>query len=163
MKKIVYALLVTMSTAFALSSCSPKTNSTPMNVNRSAISGNWSLNNITFDNISESNIKTFLGEPSYKCFIGSIWNLTNSGNGEYLIPNNEYCSAKTQDIFWSYNSTDAVFQYKILNEGDRAKNVTDGFKLLVASNNGSEMTIKSPISYNGGTAYVNLHFQKVTR
>jgi len=161
MKRIFLIAAFICSSLIVLQSCAPKTtNSGSVAAKRGNVTGNWVINDITFDGIPDVAVKSFLGESSYKCFMGSTWNLTNSGNGSYSLPSRATCAAKTQTIFWSVSPADGTFQYKPMFEGDKARNVTSGYRLALASADGDTMVIKSPIEYGGRTAYVVLNFTK---
>ena len=163
MKRIFLLAALFCTTIIVLQSCSPKTTNGAVALKKGNVTGNWVLNDITFDGIPEVAVKSFLGESSYKCFLGSTWNLTNSGNGSYSLPTSTSCSAYTQDIFWSVSTADETFQFKKLNENDKAKNITDGYRLMLSATDGNMMTIKSPIEYGNKTAYVVLHFVKAVK
>jgi hypothetical protein len=160
MKKLILAIALFSASLVVLESCSPKTSTGAAAVRKGDVTGNWMLNNITFEGIPDVAVRGFLGEDSYKCFVGSTWRLTNSGNGSYSLPTSANCAAKTQDIFWSMSSADETFQFKKLYEGDKARNVTEGYRLVLAGGNGDSMMLKSPIEYSGRTAYVVLNFVK---
>jgi len=163
MRKLYLLLALSVFSLMAFQGCSPKTGAGALALKRANVTGNWLLTNITFEQIPEVAVRSFLGESSYKCFIGSTWTLTNSGNGSYSLPQSASCSAYTQSIFWSVSTADETFQFKKLNEGDKAKNVTDGYRLLLSSANGDEMTLRSPVEYGNGGAYIVLHFAKTTK
>ena len=163
MKRIFLIAALICSSLIVFQGCAPKTTSGVTAVKRGNVSGNWVLNDITFDGIPDIAVKSFLGESSYKCFIGSTWDLTNSGNGSYVLPTSASCASKTQTIFWSVSPADETFQFKKLYEGDKAKNVTDGYRLLLTSADGASMVIKSPIEYSGRTAYVVMNFTKAVK
>ncbi|TKC10306.1 hypothetical protein FA048_08930 [Pedobacter polaris] len=164
MKRIFLIAALICSSLIVLQSCSPKTTTSgAVAAKRGDVSGNWVVNDITFDGIPEVAVKSFLGESSYKCFVGSAWTLTNSGNGSYSLPSSASCAAKTQTIFWSVSPADGTFQFKKLFEGDKAKDVTDGHRLALASADGANMVIKSPIEYGGRTAYVVMNFTKAVK
>ncbi|RZL46911.1 MAG: hypothetical protein EOP00_13530 [Pedobacter sp.] len=164
MKRIFLIAALICTSLIVLQSCSPKTTTAgSVAAKRGDVTGNWVVNDITFDGIPDVAIKSFLGESSYKCFIGSTWNLTNSGNGSYSLPASATCAAKTQTIFWSVSPADGTFQYKQIFEGEKAKNVTSGYRLALASADGNSMVIKSPIEYGGKTAYVVLNFTKAAK
>ena len=160
MKKLFLAIALFSASLVVLESCSPKTTTGAPAVRRGNVTGNWMLNNITFEGIPDVAVRSFLGESSYKCFVGSTWRLTNSGNGSYSLPASASCSAKTQNIFWSVSTADETFQFKKLYDGEKAKNVTEGYRMILTSANDGAMTIKSPIEYSGKTAYVVMNFVK---
>lgn len=163
MKRIFLIAALICSSLIVLQSCSPKTTNGAVALKKGNVTGNWVLNDVTFDGIPELAVKSFLGETSYKCFVGSTWSLTNSGNGSYSLPSSASCSAKTQTIFWSVSPADETFQFKKLYEKEKAKNVTEGYRLILSSTDGSNMVIKSPIEYGNRTAYVVLNFSKAAK
>ncbi|HTN00076.1 MAG TPA: hypothetical protein VL088_15070, partial [Pedobacter sp.] len=78
-------------------------------------------------------------------------------------PTSTSCTSKVQNIFWSVSTADETFQFKKINEGEKPKNVTDGYRLMLSSANNSSMIIKSPIEYGSGSAYVVLNFTKAAK
>ncbi|RYG20009.1 MAG: hypothetical protein EOO07_05695 [Chitinophagaceae bacterium] len=162
MKRIFLMVALALSATLAFDSCSPKTTTGTVAAKRGDVSGNWVLSTVTFENIPEVAVKSFLGENSYKCFIGSTWKLTNSGNGSYDLLESGLCGVKTQPIFWSVSTADETFQFKKINEGEKPKNITDGYRLMLSSASKENMVIKSPIQYGTGSAYVVLNFTKAT-
>ena len=163
MKRIFLIAALICSSLIVLQSCSPKTTNGAVALKRGNVTGNWVLNDVTFDGIPELAVKSFLGESSYKCFVGSTWSLTNSGNGSYSLPSSTTCAAKTQTIFWSASPADETFQFKKLYEKEKAKNVTEGYRLILSATDGNNMVIKSPIEYGSKTAYVVLNFTKAAK
>jgi Lipocalin-like domain len=163
MKRLFLAIALFSASLIVLESCSPKTSSGTTAVRRGNVTGNWVLNNISFEGIPDVAVKSFLGENSYKCFVGSTWRLTNSGNGSYSLPSSASCAAKTQTIFWSVTTADETFQFKKLYEGEKAKNVTEGYRLLLSGADDNTLVLKSPIEYGGRTAYVVLNYVKAVK
>ncbi len=164
MRKLFLVIALFCTALVVMQSCSPKTTASGTTAaRRGDVNGNWVLNNVSFEGIPEVAVRSFLGETSYKCFVGSTWVLTNSGNGSYSLPNSASCSAKTQNIFWSMNSSEGTFQFKKLYEGDKAKNVTEGYRLELSSSTSDMLVLKSPIEYSGRTAYIVLTFNKAMK
>lgn len=163
MKRFFLYTFIFTAGLIVLNSCSPKTTTATSTLKRGQVSGDWVLSTITFDRIPESAVRSFLGEASTQCFVGSTWNLTNSGNGSYTLPTSASCAAKTQPIFWSVSVEDETFQFKKLNEGEKAKNVTDGYRLVLAATSSDQLVVKSPIEYGNGVAYVVLNFTRANR
>jgi hypothetical protein len=160
MKKLLLAIALFATALVLFQSCSPKTSTGAVALRKGNITGNWVLNNVTFEGVPDVAVKSLFGESSYRCFVGSTWRLTNSGKGSYSLPSSAACSAKTQDIFWSVSTADETFQFKKLYEGEKAKNVAEGYRLVLAAADGSILTVKSPIEYSGKTAYAVLNFVK---
>ena len=160
MKRIFLIAAIFCSTIMVLQSCSPK-GAANQTVSRGKITGNWILNDITFEGIPQSSVKSLFGESSYKCFIGSAWRLTNSGNGSYTLGSE--CGGKMQSIYWSASPKEDTFQFKKIYEGDKPKNVTEGYRMLLSSGTGDNLVIKTPVEYGSGTAYIVLNFNKATK
>lgn len=158
MKRIFLIAAILCSSLMVLQSCSPKGGAAQTVVKRGDVTGNWVLNDITYEGIPQSSVKTLFGESSASCFVGSTWRLTNSGNGSYSLPGGASCAAKTQTIYWSASVPDQTFQFKKLYEGDKAKNVTEGYRLVLASSTKTSLVIKSPVEYGNSTAYIVLNF-----
>ena len=161
MKRIFLIAAIFCSAIMVLQSCSPKGAATTQPIKRGNVTGNWVLNDITFEGIPQSSVKTLFGESSYKCFVGSTWRLTNSGNGSYTLGGD--CGAKMQSIYWSASPKEDTFQFKKIYEGDKAKNVTEGYRMLLSSATGETMVIKTPVEYGSGTAYIVLNFNKAQK
>lgn len=161
MKRILFIVALICSTMLVLQSCSTtKGTSASSNLKRGNVTGDWVLSDVTFEKVPAIAVRSLFDEASYKCFIGSTWKLTNSGNGSYTLPGGNECAAATQSIFWSVSTADETFQFKKIYEGDKAKNVTAGYRLVLASATGDNLVLKSPIEYGNTTAYVVLNFSK---
>lgn len=164
MKRLLVIAAILCSSLMVLQSCSStKSAASGVSLKRGNVSGNWVLNNVSFDGVPAANVKSLFSEASYKCFIGSTWRLTNSGNGSYTLPGTAECPSRTQNIFWSVSTADETFQFKKLEEGDKAKNVTEGYRLILASATGETLTLKSPVDYGSSSAYIILNFTKAAK
>jgi hypothetical protein len=164
MKRILVIAALLCSSLMILQSCSGTKGTTAgANLRRGNVTGTWVLNDITFEGVPAANVKSLFSEASYKCFIGSTWSLTNSGNGSYLLPGTAECPTRTQAIFWSVSTADETFQFKKLLEGDKAKNVTEGYRLILSSATGDNLVLKSPVEYGSGAAYIVLNFSKAVK
>jgi hypothetical protein len=161
MKKILYTAFALVAFAFIISSCSSTqgVQGGSTNVSRGKFTGTWTLNNVSYEGLVENAVQNVFDQAPPRAFAGSTWKLTNSGNGVYTL-----ADGSSQTIFWSVNNSDPaagqMFQFKKIFEGDKARNVDTGYKLVVASNNGTDMTLKSPVSISGGTGYVVYTFTK---
>lgn len=161
MKRIVLIAAILCSSLLVLQSCSSTKNASGgASLRRGAVTGNWILSDVSFEGVPAANVKSLFNEASYKCFIGSSWSLTNSGNGSYTLPGTVDCPTRTQDIFWSVSTADETFQFKKLNEGDKAKNITDGYRLIYVSASSDNMVLKSPVDYGSRPANIILNFRK---
>ncbi|GAA4320508.1 hypothetical protein GCM10023149_19820 [Mucilaginibacter gynuensis] len=159
MKKIFQYALAVLAVTFVLSACSTTKNATSSHVARDKFVNTWVLNTVTYEGGLLSNaVQNVFDQAPPSAFVGSVWKLTNSGNGIYTL-----ADGTSQTIFWSvYNggSTGTQFQFKKIYEGDKAKNVTEGYRLDIGSATGSTLILKSPVPIGTQTGYVVYSFTK---
>ncbi|OKS88414.1 hypothetical protein [Mucilaginibacter polytrichastri] len=154
MKKIITLALVMSAFALLISACSATKSVVNGGATRSAYVGTWTLTDVGYQNLVEGAVQTIFDQGPPASFIGSTWSFTNSGNGSYTLS-----SGTSQKIFWSLNGD--TFQFKKIFEGDKAKNVAEGYQLAIVSNDGSNMKIKAPVGIGStGTGYVVYTFAK---
>ncbi|MEO8884935.1 MAG: hypothetical protein ABI367_02660 [Mucilaginibacter sp.] len=161
MKNIFKLLLPVLAVISIFSACSGIKNlpAAATGATRGHFVGTWTLNNVAYDGLLRGSVQTVFDQAQPDAFIGSTWQLTNSGNGIYTLN-----GGTSQTIFWSvYNdkvSGTNQFQFKKIYQGDAPKNVTDGYRLIIDNNDGNTMTLRSPVDYNGKTGYVVYSFSK---
>ncbi len=159
MKRIFEIIVMAVVIGLTVVGCSTQNAATGVsNVSRGNFTGTWTLNNVTYDGLVESAVSNVFDQAKPSAFIGSTWKLTNSGNGIYTLNN-----GTSQTIYWSVNNSDPngqMFQFKKIYEGDKAKNVQQGYQLMVSSNDGNNMVLKSPVSIGNGTGYIVYSFSK---
>ncbi|MET4082150.1 hypothetical protein ABIB40_002106 [Pedobacter sp. UYP30] len=164
MKKLFLAIAVACTVMLILPSCNVAKRATAgISGSRGTAVRNWVVSNIALEGLPDQAVQGLFGEKNYKCFEGSAWNLTNSGNGTYTLPASSECGAVTQSIFWSAAPKDETFQFKKIYEGDKAKNVTEGYRLILTSLSSEQMILKSPIEFGGKTANIILTFTPAAR
>lgn len=112
------------------------------------LSGTWKITDITVDIPADYRVINVFDEAPFQDFKESTWNLIRNGNGSFSLAN-----GKTEDIYWSINGkgSDAVFQFKKL-KGQKAKNVTDGYRLSVGSVSENQFTLISPVLLDDGSS-----------
>lgn len=146
-----------------LAACSPSKVASPDggNVN---LRGTWTVSNIDLDGVSKSGFKvTVFDDAPYTCFVGSQWNLVPNGNGSYTVPSGGTdCSAGERKIYWSVQTVSGTkyFQFKKLYEGEKPKNVTDGYRLQLRSLTANSMVLQSAVDFEGKTVYINYQFSR---
>ncbi len=158
MKNALKTPIAILSLIFLFAACSTPQNATSTNVSRGKFTGTWTLNNVSYQGLVQNAVQNVFDQAAPEAFVGSTWKLTNSGNGIYTLAN-----GTSQTIFWSvYNggSTGTQFQFKKIFEGDKAKNVAEGYRLDIGSNDGSTMVLKSPVQVGGSTGYIIYSFSK---
>ena len=154
MKKIITLALVMSAFALLISACSATKSVVNGGSTRSNFVGSWTVTDVGYESLVESAVQTVFDQGPPASFVGSTWQLTNSGNGSYTLS-----GGAAQKIFWSLNGQ--TFQFKKIYEGDKPKNVAEGYQLVVVSNDGSTMKLKTPIAIGStGTGYVVYTFAK---
>jgi len=160
MKKLVQLSLTVLALTFIISACSSSKNAVTgaSNVSRGKFTGTWTISSVNYEGIVQQAVQNVFDQAPPQAFVGSTWKLTNSGNGTYTLQD-----GTSQTIFWSVNNStgsNQLFQFKKLFEGDKAQKVTQGYQLIVAANDGTTMTLKSPVALGDKTAYVVYTFAK---
>ncbi|MCJ8211397.1 hypothetical protein MUY27_16890 [Mucilaginibacter sp. RS28] len=160
MKRILKPILLLFTLAVIISACSTTKNASTgaANVSRGKFVGTWTVTNVSYDGVLQNAVQRVLDQAPPADFVGSTWKLYNSGDGIYTLPN-----GVSQTIFWSVYNNDAsgqMFQFKKIYQGDKAKNVTEGYRLLIGQNDGSSMTLRIPIALGSGNGYVTYTFNK---
>ncbi len=158
-KLIVPALI--MLTAGA---CSTMKNTT-QTASKKDIKGTWMLDSITYVGLAANekiNVNLF-DDANASCFNGSTWVLANNGFGSFSISQTETgCIAGQRNIIWSYNDNNGAtnFQFKKLVEGDKAKNVAEGYKMNIISVTNEAMQLQSQVTVAGGSLTLNYNFTR---
>jgi hypothetical protein len=158
MKKIAQLTFTFLALAFILQACSTTKTSGSASASRGVFVGTWTVTNVTYEGLVASAVQEVFNQAKPADFVNSVWKLTNSGNGTYTLAN-----GVSQSIFWSFNNADKtnpMFQFKKIYEGDKPKNVAEGYQLVVSQIGSGTMTLKTPVALNGGTAYVVYTFTK---
>jgi len=164
MKRLFIAIAIACSTLVMLQSCNTAKRVTAgVTGSRGTVVREWVVSNVSLEGLPDGAVQGLFGEKSYKCFEGSTWNLTNSGNGSYTLPASSACGSVVQTIFWSAAPKDQTFQFKKIYEGDKAKNVTEGYRLILTDLSSTQMILKSPIEFGGKTANIILTFVPAAR
>lgn len=153
-----------LATALFAVSCSSSKNTVAV-PERSGVKGNWVLNTITYEGLASDkrvNI-TLLDEGAEACLSGSTWVLPNNGYGSYTITSSTSgCTPGQRNIIWSYQKAgdQAFFQFKRLEGGVKAKNITDGYRFRLVSVDETSMQLQSEVSFEGKPLFINYSFSK---
>ena len=149
----------------ALVSCSSSKNTTVV-AKHSTVEGSWILNSVTYTGVpSGEKIKlTLLDEGNEACLAGSVWVLPFNGFGSYTIINNDKsgCVSGERKINWSFREENGskTFQYKRLEDGVKAKKITDGYKFTVANVDAVSLTLQSKVAFENTVITINYNFTK---
>ena len=126
---------------------------------RSGVKGTWVLNSVERQDIPQAyTIKNIFDEAPVDCFIGSVWSLP-TGNYRGSITFNTsgtLCAdGAVRTIIWSIydpkNGAQPEFQFKKLYAGDKASNVTSGYRLNLSFADENSLVMRMPINLDNGS------------
>ena len=160
MKRIISALSICIITILLFSCSAHKVQGTNLN-------GSWILNSVNIEGVNNpSDYKiTAFDDVNANCLVGSVWFLTQSGNATYTIQNatdSTNCSSGARPIFWSLHDDNGVkyFQFKHIDNGAKARTVTEGYRLELTNVTNSGFTLREPTQLGNNNAYVIYNFSK---
>ena len=124
------------------------------------MNGTWTLVSVTNPGSDFIQVNAFELADS-KCFEGSQWKLVSNNNtGNMTISNSgANCPAFTSPITW-YRNNNNQFVLKVLNAGDKAKKVRDGYVLDVANQTETSFELIDMVTVGGNKSNVTYRFQK---
>jgi hypothetical protein len=158
MKKII--LLVVM--AISLFACK-STSITSTKLNRSSqveIKGNWVVSSVSYPGSDYIQVNSFQIADS-KCFEGSTWKfISNNNKGEMALTKAD-CPLFNSPITWFVNK-EGQFVLKILDAGEKAKKVRDGYVLWLANQTETSFQLIDRINVGGQSKEVTFQFTKLT-
>ena len=157
MKKL---FLLSLLTVFFVSCKSTSATSTKVdNKSQVAIKGNWTITSVTYPGSEVIKVNSFNLADS-KCFEGSTWKFVSNNDSGTMTLNNSSCAAFSSPIKWFVNK-DGQFVLKVLNAGEKAKKVRDGYVLNVAAQGADSFQLVDKIDVGGKMTDVVYQFQKV--
>ncbi|MBE8719876.1 hypothetical protein [Sphingobacterium pedocola] len=139
---------------------------------RSGVKGNWVLNTVTREDVPAAyTIKNIFDEAPVDCFIGSIWNLPGGnyrGSITFNADGTLCANGAVRTIVWSIyggsTTEEPQFQFKKIYAGDKAANVTTGYRMNLSFADGETLVMKMPIPLdNGQQGNLVFNFTKVDR
>lgn len=145
--------------------CSSSKSAQPT-ANRKEIKGSWVLNSISYEGLvpgAKYNI-ALLDEGTADCLKGSTWVLPNNGYGSYtLVATTAGCKPGERKIVWSYRTEneETIFQYKVLEDGVKAKKVTEGYRFKIVSADETSMHLQQETAADGKMVYINYQFTSI--
>ena len=123
-----------------------------------SIKGNWVITNITTPGSNYIAINSFQIADS-KCFIGSTWNFISNNNKGSMNLTKSDCPAFSSPIVWSVNK-ESQFVLKILDAGEKAKKVRDGYVLRLANQTETSFQLIDNVNIAGQNKEVIYQFGK---
>lgn len=158
MRKVI--LLFALAVLFGSCKSTSATNTKVDSKSHVAIKGNWTITSVTYPSSEYIKVNSFELADS-KCFEGSTWKfVSNNDTGTMNLNGGGNCPAFSSPIKWFVNK-DGQFVLKVLNAGEKAKKVRDGYVLRVANQSTESFQLVDRITVGTTMADVVYQFQKV--
>lgn len=157
MKKII--LLGTL--AILLFACKSKS-VTETKLDRTSqvgMKGNWVISTVTYPGSEYIKVNSFQLADS-ECFEGSTWKLVSNNNKGEMALTKVGCPAFSSPITWFVNK-EGQFVLKVLNAGEKARKVRDGYILRVANQSELSFQLIDKIDVGGKMTDVVYQFEKI--
>jgi Lipocalin-like domain len=157
--------MVLLSTILLLMfSCKPKATVANTSVDRRsqvAIKGDWTITSVSYPSSEYFKVNSFDIADS-KCFEGSTWKfISNNDSGEMAITKAD-CISFNSKIKW-YINKDGQMVLKVLDAGEKAKKVRDGYILSVANQTRESFQLVDKINVGGKMTDIVYQFQKIQK
>lgn len=128
------------------------------------VRGDWTITNVTMDGINSSYVdaKVF-DEADPKCYMGSQWHLVQNNNtGTYTLSGGTNCPSGTTKIKWFVTDEGSAryFNFKKVYEGEKPKNVMDGYRMRITSADAVAMVLTQDINFEGKMISIHYTFSK---
>lgn len=123
------------------------------------IKGDWTITSITYPNQEYIKINSFSLADS-QCFIGSSWKFVSNNNKGNMNISKAECPSFTSPITWFINK-EGKFVMKVLNAGEKAKRLRDGYVLSVANQTETTFQLVDRISVGNKQEDVVYQFTKI--
>lgn len=156
MRKII--VLIAFAAMIASCKSTSATNTKQDNKSQVAIKGNWTVSSVTYPGSEYIKVTSFQLADS-KCFVGSAWKFVSNNNKGTMELTQANCGSFSSPITWFVNK-DGQFVLKVLNAGEKAKKVRDGYVLTIANQTESSFQLIDKIDVGGKITDVVYQFQK---
>ena len=123
--------------------------------------GTWTITAVTTPMDDMIKINSF-GLGDSQCFVGSQWKLVASNNkgNMNLNSSNAGCQSFQSPITW-YRNENNQFVLKVLNAGEKARKVRDGYVLDVANQTERSFDLIDMVELGGKRQNVVYKFEKI--
>lgn len=121
--------------------------------------GDWVISSVTYPGSDVITVNSFDLADS-QCFVGSKWHLISNNNKGDMALTKTSCASFSSPITWFVNR-DGQFVLKILNAGEKARKVRDGYILSVANQSENAFQLVDKIDVGGKSTNVVYQFSKV--
>jgi len=123
------------------------------------IKGDWKITSVTYPGSDYITVNSLQIADS-KCFVGSTWKfISNNNKGEMALTKLD-CPAFSSPITWFVNK-EGQFVLKILDAGEKAKKVRDGYVFRLANQTETSFQLIDVISVGGQNKELTYKFEKI--
>lgn len=153
--------LLVMAFVMLFSSCSI---SKAVREKRNALSGTWTLNDLSYENGSGNYKAVIFNDAEDICFEGSDWFFRdNNSTGRYTLAASSLCQGGDRFIRWSVvdnpENYSSQLQFKRIDE--KNKDISGkGYRLNIISLSATEMVLKSNVNVDGKVINLVYKFTK---
>lgn len=156
MKKLL--LLSALALFFVSCKSTSATNTAVNNKSERMMKGDWTISAVSYIGSDYIKVQSF-GLADSKCFEGSTWKFISNNNKGEMALNKADCMSFSSPISWFVNK-DGQFVLKVLNAGEKAKKVRDGYVLAVANQTETSFDLIDMVVIGGKSTNVVYKFQK---
>ena len=122
------------------------------------IKGDWEITSVTYPSSEFIKVNSFSLADS-QCFVGSTWKFISNNNKGEMSLTKANCPSFSSPITWFVNK-EGQFVMKVLNAGEKAKRVRDGYVLGIANQSENSFQLIDRIDVGGKMTSVVYEFQK---
>ncbi len=154
MKKLIFISLLSV----LILSCKSNMATKLDNKAEVAMKGNWVIVSVSYPGSEYIKVNSFDIADS-QCFVGSTWKFVSNNNKGEMVLTKASCPAFSSPITWFVNK-EGNFVMKVLNAGEKAKKVKEGYVLKIANQSENSFQLVDRITVGGSMADVVYQFQK---
>jgi hypothetical protein len=157
MRKLMF--LSTLALFFVSCKSKSVTNTAVDNKTERMMKGDWVISSVTYPGSDFIKVQSFNLADS-QCFEGSNWKFISNNNKGDMALTKPDCPSFSSPISWFVNK-DGQFVLKVLNAGEKAKKVRDGYILVVANQTEYSFQLVDKITVGGKMTDVVYQFEKL--
>lgn len=121
--------------------------------------GDWTITSVKYPGSEYIKVNSFQIADS-KCFEQSTWKFISNNNKGNMAIVKSGCSTFSSDIKW-YVNKEGQFVLKFIFEGEKAKNVKEGYVLAVANQTATSFQLIDKMNVGGKMTDIVYQFEKV--
>ncbi len=154
MKKVIIFSILSV----VIFACKTNTATKLDNKTEVAMKGNWVVSSVNYPGSEVIKVNSFDLADS-QCFVGSTWRFISNNNKGDMALTKMGCPAFSSPITWFVNK-EGNFVMKVLDAGEKAKRVREGYVLKVANVSENAFQLVDRINVGGTMADVVYQFQR---